>query len=92
MNATKEKTKADAQKQTAKKELTLAEFVDQTLHSGGTWDKMTERINKYSEKMNLKQRFSRGMINAHIKYRQVTQEKKDYLKGLKISDKGINVK
>ena len=78
-------------KKTERKQ-SLSSYADQIIQAGGTWDEMSEKINKYAEKLGQKQRYSRAQFNTHIKYRKEIQGQEDFLKGAKITDKGIEVK
>jgi len=61
--------------------------LDTILHKGGTWAEITAEANKLGG--NIK--YTASVIKAHIRYRQVTQGKKDYLEGFKVTDTGIEV-
>lgn len=57
---------------------TLASALDEIIAKGGSWEKMIEEANYQSLRRGFKTRFTKGTINAHIKYRE--QRDPDYLK------------
>lgn len=68
---------------------TMAGKLDEILHSGGSWSEMIQKAENESKKRNGKLKYSRGVLNAHIKYRKVTQKNSEYLKGKIITSNGI---
>lgn len=69
--------------------LTMAGKLDNILHAGGTWQELIAKAENESKKMDGHIKYSKGVLNAHIRYRTVTQNNPNYLKDHMITEKGI---
>ncbi|MDD4363273.1 MAG: endonuclease NucS [Atribacterota bacterium] len=68
---------------------TMAGKLDEILHQGGTWEELIKKAKIESDKRKGKIKYTKGVLNAHIKYRTITQKNSDYLKGYMINSTGI---
>ncbi|MCJ7450072.1 MAG: endonuclease NucS [Bacteroidales bacterium] len=68
---------------------TMAGKLDDILHAGGTWDELIAKAETESKKMHFRMKYSKGVLNAHIRYRTITQKNPNYLKDNIITEKGI---
>jgi len=68
---------------------TMAGKIDEILTIGGTWSDLIDKIEFESKKVNGKIKYSKGVLNAHIKYRTITQKNPDYLKNSVINSFGV---
>jgi len=68
---------------------TMASKLDEILYIGGTWSELIEKAEIESKKVNGKIKYSKGVLNAHIKYRTITQKNPDYLKNSIINSSGV---
>jgi hypothetical protein len=69
--------------------LTMAGKLDDILHMGGTWEDLISKVQIESNKMHFRMKYSKGVLNAHIRYRTVTQHNHNYLKDHIITQHGI---
>jgi hypothetical protein len=69
--------------------LTMAGKIDEILYNGGTWSELIDKVEFESKKVNGKIKYSKGVLNAHIKYRTITQKNPDYLKNRVINAFGV---
>jgi hypothetical protein len=69
--------------------LTMAGKLDEIIHKGGTWEELIAKAETESKKMHFRMKYSKGVLNAHIRYRTITQKNPNYLKDHMVTDKGI---
>lgn len=69
--------------------LTMASKLDDIIHAGGSWEELISKAETESKKMNFRMKYSKGVLNAHIRYRTITQKNPNYLKDYLITEKGI---
>jgi hypothetical protein len=68
---------------------TMASKLDDIIHTGGTWEELIAKAETESKKMHFRMKYSKGVLNAHIRFRTMTQKNPNYLKGHMVTDKGI---
>jgi hypothetical protein len=68
---------------------TMASKLDGIIQAGGTWETLIAKAENESQKMNGQIKYSKGVIKTHIKFRTITQNNSEYLRGLRITEKGI---
>jgi hypothetical protein len=69
--------------------LTMAGKLDNILYAGGTWEELITKAENESKKMDGHIKYSKGVLNAHIKYRTITQKNSEYLKNSIINSSGV---
>jgi hypothetical protein len=67
----------------------MASKLDEIIHDGGTWDELIEKAEIESRKRDSHIKYTKGVINAHIRYRTVVQNNPTYLSNYVISEIGI---
>jgi hypothetical protein len=68
---------------------TMAGNLDKILQIGGSWEELIAKAEFESKKLDGHIKYSKGVLNAHIKYRTITQKNPDYLKNSVINAFGI---
>ena len=69
--------------------VTIASKLDEIILAGGKWETIIAKAEAESQKLDGHIKYTIGVINAHIKYRTVTQKNPGYLKNLIVTEKGI---
>lgn len=69
--------------------ITMAGKLDEILHAGGTWDELIAKAEIESKKLDGHIKYSKGVLDAHIRYRTITQKNPEYLRTLIITSTGI---
>lgn len=69
--------------------ITMAGKLDEILHAGGTWDELIAKAEIESKKLDGHIKYSKGVLDAHIRYRTITQKNSEYLRTLIITSTGI---
>jgi hypothetical protein len=69
--------------------ITMAGRLDEILHAGGTWDELIAKAEIESKKLDGHIKYSKGVLDAHIRYRTITQKNSEYLRNLIITSTGI---
>jgi len=69
--------------------VTIASKLDEIILAGGKWETIIAKAEAESQKLGGHIKYTIGVINAHIRYRTVTQRNPGYLKNLIVTDEGI---
>jgi hypothetical protein len=67
----------------------MASNLDEIIKEGGTWEEMIAKAEDESQKRHGNIKYTKGVINSHIRYRTVTQNNPNYLINYLITEKGI---
>ena len=70
-----------------KKEGSMAQFLDETVKAGGTWDEMAAACKEEGESRGVNTKFTPSVLKAHAKFR-VSKDAK-FLGKFKITDEGV---
>jgi hypothetical protein len=69
--------------------ITMASKLDEILHAGGYWDELIAKAEIESKKLDGHIKYSKGVLDAHIRYRTITQKNSEYLRNYIITQTGI---
>ena len=71
------------------KPITMTSKLDEILTKGGKWADLVSQAEAHSKLLNGHIKYNIGVLKAHIRYRTVSQSKKDYLGELTVTETGI---